>query len=65
MREEALRFLMRQIGDEDMAEKPVVLMPSKASSDPKSVAGPLFLIPGIEGKSGQLPGRKHQTTSYL
>lgn len=46
LREEALRFLMRSIGSEDMALQPVVQMPSKAPQEP---VAPIFLVPGIEG----------------
>lgn len=50
LREEALRFLMRSIGTEEMGHKPIVMLPSKAPKDTKDPVAPVFLIPGIEGK---------------
>ncbi|XP_034230761.1 fatty acid synthase-like [Thrips palmi] len=51
LREEALRFLMRSIGTEDMAQEPIVTLPSKA---PKGNVAPIFLVPGIEGMAVML-----------
>jgi len=54
LREEALRFLMRSIGAEDMASKPVVHLPSKVSADSKDQPLPVFMVPGIEGMASML-----------
>ncbi len=50
LREEALRYLMKSIGSEDMALQPIIQMPSKVPQDAKNPVAPVFLIPGIEGK---------------
>ncbi|KAK3908916.1 Fatty acid synthase [Frankliniella fusca] len=54
LREEALRYLMKSIGSEDMALQPIIQLPSKVPQDTKDPVAPVFLVPGIEGMAVML-----------
>ncbi|KAE8740685.1 hypothetical protein FOCC_FOCC013777 [Frankliniella occidentalis] len=50
---EALRYLLKSIGSEDVTDQPITL-PNKAPQDSEDSIAPVFLIPGIEGMAVML-----------